>query len=207
MKRMNEVVGVKTELTRSANVEYDLQRWLTEKPHYINTPLCHSTIQRVVEGLRNNGNRSWCLIGPYGSGKSTALLALSQLLCGSSSAVFDSLQKSSPELVKLTQEAIKDNGAFLPILISGSNCSLGEALKNALFSAIGNLPNNANIKAVYVNKQYNSILDEVCDLLALLSQFYNGSGIYLAIDELGKFIEYAVENNSAGEIFLLQMNC
>lgn len=205
MKRMNEVVGVKTELTRSANVEYDLQRWLTEKPHYINTPLCHSTIQRVVEGLRNNGNRSWCLIGPYGSGKSTALLALSQLLCGSSSAVFDSLQKSSPELVKLTQEAIKDNGAFLPILISGSNCSLGEALKNALFSAIGNLPNNANIKAVYVNKQYNSILDEVCDLLALLSQFYNGSGIYLAIDELGKFIEYAVENNSAGEIFLLQM--
>ena len=205
MKRMNEAVGVKTELTRSANVEYDLQRWLTEKPHYINTPLCRSTIQRVVEGLRKNGNRSWCLIGPYGSGKSTAVLALSQLLCGSSSTVFDNLRKSNSELIKSTQDALADKGPFLPILISGSSCSISEALKAALLCAIENLPNNGVSKYEDNEKQYSSTLEEICDLITILSEVYSGGGIFVAIDELGKFIEYAVENSSTSEIFVLQM--
>lgn len=63
--------------TTSINIERDFGK----TPHYIVTANARQTIGKIINHFAS-GIHSFCLIGSYGTGKSSFILALENCLCG-----------------------------------------------------------------------------------------------------------------------------
>lgn len=155
--------------TTSINILRD-----TEKDfHYIPTPNAKQVVSQIVNDFKK-GIRSFNIIGTYGTGKSSFLLALEQSI-GGTKRFFEPNFITKPKV------------GFVKIV--GSYTSIVEKF--------------ADIFEVTTNKNKNeNILSEIFNRYHLLGK--SNGVLFLFLDEFGKFLEYASKHNPESELYFIQ---
>ena len=157
------------------NISTNIVRDEFKQLDYVVTPNTKEIFDRIF--VNNYGaNKSFNLIGNYGTGKSTFLWALEKNL-KKEQLFFNDLTPKTGGIVDY--EFIK---------IIGENDSLLNILAKEL-KLKGDIDNSKIISALERRRIKASKKKE---------------GIVLIIDEFGKFLEYASKNESADELFLIQ---
>ena len=150
---------ISTNILRDENIDFD----------YIVT----ENSQKIFESIhrsKGTGQKCFNLIGSYGTGKSSFLLALEQTLRGTK-LFFDRKIKK-----------VEDVPLFIKLI--GTPISIREALAEEL------------------KLSKNSKIDKILD--AIEKKQKSGREVFVLVDELGKFIEYALNNNPKEETYIFQ---
>lgn len=214
---LHNLVTVNTHYTRSINLERDSESVDVVKA-YIPTSRALRTFTRISDAF-NSGllPRAWSLIGPYGSGKSSFSVFLSQLLSHpdevGTQAAQQVLKKAEKSLAKQFSKEIMDSDGYLRVLITGAPESMSKRLIEGFALAAqaywDSLPgkNPKIVKAlkdaVKIDNSTSKTMKLIVELQENLAQTYC-KGILLVIDELGKFLEYEARHYGANDIYLLQ---
>lgn len=208
-----EVTGGQRRFYRAIRLERDLAE-PGALDGYLLTPQVKQVARRLEAGLRDGATeRAWTLTGPYGSGKSTFALFLAQLLSAA--------DRSSPAWTLLKHQDLAlaehlaltlDGRGLLPVAVTLRRAPLALTVLEALRQAAGTLPrlNGVGVllddlAADLVRPQPDSraVVRRVEALRDLVVEHGPYKGILIALDELGKGLEYAARH--AGEdVFLLQ---
>ncbi len=215
---VKDKVFVNTHYTRSINLERDAES-VEVVETYIPTSRALKLFNRVAESFNDKqAPRAWSLIGPYGSGKSSSSVFLSQLLSApeleTTKAAFKVLRPAAPETAKPFNKEIAKSTGYLKILITGSPEAMASKIVQGLYESAEVFfsgfrgPSPKIVKQLKGLSQKESVstselIDQVKTLqTALLSK--NCKGIYLVIDELGKFLEFEARHYGANDIYMLQ---
>lgn len=155
--------------TTSVNILRDTERDF----NYIPTPNAGQVVSQIVNDFKK-GIRSFNIIGTYGTGKSSFLLALEQSLKGKK-RYFEPNFIANPKV------------DFVKIV--GSYTSVVEQF--------------ADIFEVSTNKnKHENILSEIFNRYHSLGK--NNGILFLLLDEFGKFLEYASKHNPEDELYFIQ---
>lgn len=214
--KYSDHINIDTIYTRSINIERD-----TDSPEivksYVPTSRAVNTLYRIADTFDQDSiPRSWALIGPYGSGKSSFAVYLSHLLDDpdkeAKAYAFDILKKAEPDLFEKFQNHMNTPKGYLHILITGSPEPLLHRFIVAMRDAAVKFWNKAGRKPKIIDKINKSIdnpsvsTSEVMGLVEGLSKAVKkiGKGVLIVFDEFGKFLEYEARHYEANDIYLLQ---
>ncbi len=155
--------------TTSVNIIRDTDRDF----NYIPTPNAKQVVSQIVNDFKK-GIRSFNVVGTYGTGKSSFLLAFEQSIKG-------------------TKRYFEPNFASNPkydfVKIVGSYASIVEQF--------------ADVFEVLTNKnQQENILSEIFNRYHSLGK--ENKVLFILIDEFGKFLEYASKHNPEKELYFVQ---
>lgn len=211
-------VRINTHYTRSINLERDAGSLEVVKA-YIPTSRALKLFGRVADGFNSALTpRAWSLIGPYGSGKSSASVFLSHLLSSPglppTQAALRNLKESAPELASLFRKEASNGNGFLKVLITGAPEPMGIKIVQGLFASAQQYFSNFSGR----NPKVISDLEELSkaesvstsETIALIKDLQSAltikgcKGIYIVIDELGKFLEFEARHYGANDIYMLQ---
>jgi ribosomal protein S15P/S13E len=141
--------------------------------HYIPTPNAKQVVSQIVNDFKK-GIRSFNIIGTYGTGKSSFLLALEQSIKGTK-RFFEPNFGASPKV------------DFVKII--GSYTSIVEQF--------------ADTFEVNTNKnKHENILSEIFNRYHSIGK--NNGVLFIFLDEFGKFLEYASKHNPESELYFIQ---
>jgi len=218
MSLINKVT-VNSHYTRSINLTRDADSTAITKS-YIPTSRALKTLHQISDSLlQDEAPRAWSLVGPYGSGKSSFAVFLSHLLSNEKhparKAAYQVLGKSSKELSNSYGSLVGNNSGYCIVLLTGSPDSLSKSLVSSLSCSAntiwetrkGKKPEVLKILSHYASQSEPPKVGEILDAIQALQNALhkiNYSGILIAIDELGKFLEYEARHYGANDIFLLQ---
>lgn len=155
--------------TTSVNILRDTERDF----HYIPTPNARQVVSQMVNDFKK-GIHTFNIIGTYGTGKSSFLLALEQSIRGTK-RYFDPNFIANPNV-----DFVKIVGSFTSIIESFADAFEVTTSKNK----------HENILSEIFNR-YHSLGKE------------NGV-LFLFLDEFGKFLEYASKHNPENELYFIQ---
>lgn len=162
-------------MTYTNNVSTNIIRDNSKEIDYVVTPNTKEIFDRIfVNNFR--ANKSFCLIGNYGTGKSTFLWALEKNL-KKEKLFFNSLSSKSG-----------DSSEYDFIKIVGENNSLLKTLSSEL-----------KLKGPINGQKLITALEK-----KRLKAQKNNKGLVLIADEFGKFLEYASKEKSNDELYLIQ---
>jgi len=186
------------------NIEKDVERMATSDLDYQVTPLFRQMLRRVVEGINSpGGNRAWTVLGPYGTGKSAAMLAMVRLLGGiPDEKLRNQIKKQDPDLEPALNALLQKTGVFTPLLLTGHRGPLTPAVWETIRRAAETISD--------LSDEYREAVN-CCDpedsrgVTSLLVQLAQTRPCLLIIDELGKFLEYAAQHPDRTDIYLLQL--
>ena len=151
----------------SANIE----NGFAEGGQYLVTPNAQNAIHNLVSDFKS-GIHTFTIIGSYGTGKSSFLLALEA-----------DLKKIGKKNYLLDAKNLSDARSFEIINIVGDYAEMSTLLSRAL-----NVEGNAT-----------SILDSLKDYYAECQK--KGKFLLIVIDEFGKVLEHAAKNNPEKELY------
>ena len=227
-KTIADIFHINQRFLRSIHLERDFSNPDSCKG-YIPTEFTKSCLERLAEGLLTNStSRAWRLTGDYGTGKSSFALVLAHLFSGYKDGVCKNLRES----IKIEKSCL-DELSLTPILVTGNRSPLKIALQSALQKSIDNVIGNSKTKLpthlqhiVEISNEdissrvrsslFPDELDEISSIgdkdiveaFIEFSQFVKskskGSGVFLILDELGKFLEFAAMYPDRQDIYLLQ---
>ena len=215
---LHELIKVNTHYTRSINLERDSGSVDVVKS-YIPTSRALRTFSRITDSFGPElSPRAWSLIGPYGSGKSSFSVFLSQLLSNPSEegakVAQEVLKKAENSLAKKFIDETKESEGFLKVLITGAPESMSQRLIKGLATAAEKHWQGIPGKKPLIISELNNAVGnetttttEVLDLVMSLQEKLVSTrckGILLVIDELGKFLEFEARHYGANDIYLLQ---
>lgn len=222
---LSDYFQVKGRFRRSVHLERDFYALDKSMEGYVVTVTAREMLERVIQALEGaKSSKAWSLTGPYGSGKSAFALFAANLLGNPHTPITQQAQmllKRSDSKLYQRLSKLNNNGdlvptGFCPILISGERAPISIALlrglKNGLTSFNGISLTNAplpKIKSLQKNIE-KGILPNSSEIITLFESAIRqikkqeGKGILLIIDELGKFLEYASQYPSQGDMFVLQ---
>lgn len=155
--------------TTSVNILRDTERDF----HYIPTPNAKQVVSQIVNDFKK-GIRSFNIIGTYGTGKSSFLLALEQSIRGTK-RYFDPNFISNPKV------------DFIKIV--GSYTSIVEQFVDTF-------------EVTTAKNKHENILSEIFNRYHSLGK--NNGVLFLFLDEFGKFLEYASKHNPENELYFIQ---
>jgi ribosomal protein S15P/S13E len=155
--------------TTSVNILRDTERDF----HYIPTPNAKQVVSQIVNDFKK-GIRSFNIIGTYGTGKSSFLLALEQSIRGTK-RYFDPNFISNPK--------------FDFIKVVGSYTSIVEQFADTF-------------EVTTTKNKHENILSEIFNRYHSLGK--NNGVLFLFLDEFGKFLEYASKHNPENELYFIQ---
>lgn len=219
MTSYSDYISVKRRYTRSVNLERDIN--IPDSiDGYIPTSRTIDGLTRFVNALSQpHAVRAWTLTGAYGTGKS----AFAHFLATICSQKDDFARKKaikilrsanqSEQLTRSTNKHIPPKG-LLQAIVTAQREPIANTITRALYNgakkywetAIGRKPfaffdlSDLHLK---VEKGKKADANQVLNLLKEINRKYK-SGILLIIDELGKSLEYASQNQSVDDLFLLQ---
>jgi hypothetical protein len=196
--RLANFIKINTNYTRSINLERDSDG--SNVRPYIPTSRAIQTLTRIADTINiKETPRSWTLIGPYGSGKSTFGLFLGQLLSKPGTAgsqhARNVLKSVNLSLAQKVDKALDGTQGYCCINLTGSPESLGKRLIKAMFTSAqaflgskrGPVPNI--IKRLEATSQSEFITtSEIIELIAELQRSIHrarGAGVLIIFDELG----------------------
>ena len=163
-----------TTMKRTFSLSANIENGFAEGAQYIVTPNAQKAIHNIVNDFQT-GIHSFTIIGSYGTGKSSFLLALESDLKETNRKPF---LIDSKVLLKSSDIEIKN--------IVGDYTELSTLLRRSL-----------NIEGTT-----NSVLDE---LKAYYNKCQKqGRFLLIVIDEFGKILEHAAKNNPEKELYFLQ---
>lgn len=155
--------------TTSINIIRDTDRDF----QYFPTPNARQVVSQIVNDFKK-GIRSFNVVGTYGTGKSSFLLALEQSLSGGK-RYFD------PNfLANSTYDFVKIVGSYASIIKE--------------FEEVFEVQSNLN--------QHESIFSEIFNRYHSIGKV--NKALFIVIDEFGKFLEYASKNNPEKELYFVQ---
>lgn len=155
----------------STNIERDVHRDI----NYIVTPNSKAVFDRIVNNYKV-GNRSFNIIGSYGTGKSSFLWAFE-----------NNLQGKTNHFAQLNGQ-FKGIQKFKFLKLVGESRSLKEAIAERL-GLLSFATEQEILKTL--NELYNNVREE-------------GRALFIIIDEFGKFLEYAAKHNPEEELYFVQ---
>jgi hypothetical protein len=156
------------------------------------------------------------LIGPYGSGKSSFSVFLSQLLSNpdddATKAALRILSQADKVVAKPYENVTRKSSGYFKVLITGAPEPMGIRLIRGLTEAAQNFWKKGRKPAILKELIKASALKSVTttqtiDLIKSLQADLlknDCPGILLVIDELGKFLEFETRHYGANDIYLLQ---
>lgn len=214
---LHDFVKVNTHYTRSINLERDASS-VDVVNAYIPTSRALRSFSRIADSFNTDlSPRAWSLIGPYGSGKSSFSVFLSQLLSDpldeAANAAHKVLKKSEKSLANNFVKETKNTDGYLKILITGAPESMSKRLVKGFADAATNYWNSLRGKNPSIVEELQKAAkkdistSEIIDLVIKLQEKLettNCKGMLLIIDELGKFLEYEARHYGANDIYLLQ---
>jgi hypothetical protein len=196
--------------TRSAALDRDIQ-----DPSAINgymvTAAASAALKQIGTGLADQASqRAWKVVGPYGSGKTALAVVLSQLSAGRSAfpSTYEKVAAATPQVAALFASSRR-----LPIAMVGSRNSLGGALAASASKVLAvwrTKPAIAMRKVLdleagtYKSAPLNASAGHLAADLAAVAQAEGHAGIFLLIDEVGKFVEHAALRPEEGDLIALQ---
>jgi len=155
--------------TSSVNIIRDTNRNF----NYIPTPNAIQIVDQIVNDFKT-GIRSFNVVGTYGTGKSSFLLAFEQSIKGIK-------QHFEPSFAKQSKfEFVKFVGTYASIIEQFSDVFEVQTDKN----------------------QQENILSEVYNRYYSIGE--NNKVLFILIDEFGKFLEYASKHNPEKELYFVQ---
>ena len=211
-------ISIDTIYTRSINIERDKDASEIAKA-YIPTSRSLLTLRRFAETLNDqNLPRSWALIGPYGSGKSSFAVFLNQLIKhkdqSSRNHFLKVIQDEDKKLSSDLSSYFNDENGLASVLITGSPEPLAARFLSSLNQAAKQFWSKYNGKKPAVIESINNAINQpsttINDIIELVEEFRKaveksgGKGVLIVFDELGKFLEYEARHFGANDIFLLQ---
>ena len=152
-------------MKRTFNLSANIENGFTEGSHYIVTPNAKKAISHIVNGFKS-GVHSYTIIGTYGTGKSSFLLALEA-----------DLLHSSKKSILFDPRTLSDTSNFEILNIVGDYCELLTLLQRKL--------NNS--------KSGDSVIDTLNHYYKTCQK--QGKFLIIVIDEFGKILEHAAKNN------------
>ena len=202
-KTLLDKYQVNSRYQRSARIDTD---W---KSNIVDGYILHETARNVIIRLcgqfidSDKAQKSFTITGPYGSGKSSLALIISNLV---SSDIHE--QKKTLQLFrddkdkKLIQNSLNPSKkGWVIIRVVGSRASPVEAIFQATKEAVKhrwkNVPESLKLEDTVSLKKLIAYFEKLNDEL-----LKSGDGIMLIIDEMGKFLEHAAYDN--GDIFVFQ---
>lgn len=215
---LRDLVTVAPRYARAINLERDAATDAAVNG-YVVTQTGQMFLRRLAAAFGDAGrHRAWTLTGPYGSGKSAFLLYLSALLgpnAGRGRVARNILKAQHPDTARTLADArALTREGFAPVLVSGSPGSILRAIAVAaardlrgLYSvgrpsvAYRRLDTLAKQSAEISSRQLVTTLE---DITLSLRESSKARGLLLVIDELGKFLEHAVQGRGAEDLFVLQ---
>jgi hypothetical protein len=211
-------VHINTHYTRSINLERDADS-LDVVNAYIPTSRALKLFGRMADGFNSTlAPRAWSLIGPYGSGKSSASVFLSHLLSSqdllTTQAALKNLKETAPEVATLFRKETSKSNGFLKVLITGSPEPMGVKIVQGLaasaqqyFSKFAGRNQKVISNLEELSKAESVSTSEIIAVIKELQAALNTKGckgIYIVIDELGKFLEFEARHYGANDIYMLQ---
>jgi hypothetical protein len=158
------------------NPSVNIKRDLGKELNYVPTPNSQLIYNEIVKQY-NNGTHSFTLIGAYGTGKSSFLIALEK-----------DINKQSNYFTKESTADFKKPFEVLPFV--------GEF--GSFISAFAKRFGITNIEETTVN----DIIEEIERFYNEVKK--EGKGLAIYIDEFGKFLDYATKNNPESELYFIQ---
>lgn len=204
---------------RSVNLEGDY-----EEPNalagYVVSPLVRETASHLLTELgRNDGERAFVVLGPYGTGKSAFALYLASLLSGG---------RGRQRIATILGETFAEVGnnpdladqyfhsGLVPILVTAQRGPLSAAILRGISGASSRVGHQGGSTSLAGTTDFRGagsgskqILEEH-DPVGLLEEFVanavtdGADGCLLVIDEGGRFLEAAADENTFDDMFLLQ---
>lgn len=212
MSMVKDYLSVSDRFNRSIRLERDFFD-PSAMEAYVVTEEVRKQVNRLMKGLdAESGQRAWRITGDYGSGKSSFALLLAHLFFGD--------DKKIPALAwaHLDKEFItSQKRGYLTILITGSRApirkevvkGLIEALSDPLFFG-GEVPDMVSElreqaeEFLALDLTDRDLVDLIRDINEKLIKKGFFKGMFIIIDELGKFLEYAADNPEEQDVFFLQ---
>ena len=213
--RLVNLVEVERRFRRSVNLDRDAGS-SDALDGYIVTPAVRRALAQIADGLDDGaGDRTWSLVGPYGSGKSAFAVALADLLSpdGSpGSAAAKRLLTSSAEIAVPRQR-------LHPVLATAERAPLDMLLLKALRSTVeiiwakrkGRKPGVlAEIDRLVAGSPAAQSRCAASDVVGCFEEAVQvvgqktGCGLLLIVDEAGKALEYAARQPTRSDVYLLQ---
>lgn len=154
----------------SANIE----NGFAENSNYIVTPNAQQAVYNIVNDFQI-GIHAFTIIGSYGTGKSSFLLALQS-----------DLKRNKKQQYLLNPEKLSDCQDYEFLTVVGDYAELSQILRNKL----------------NVEGSTNSVIDELRSYYDVCHK--KGKFLVIIIDEFGKILEHAAKNNPEKELYFLQ---
>jgi Cdc6-like AAA superfamily ATPase len=206
--------------TRSINLERDFDDGEALKG-YILTDKAIDVVGRVLRGLtRENNSNCWTLTGVYGTGKSAFCHYLTCLLSPKNSNIYKSTFSIIESILNEDNELIKDYKQLINNLpkqgfIRAIAVSQRESITNTIIRALSIGLDNFKLKnKTHFQEQLESFNELIkigktvknTAIIALIKEIISQAktDLIFIIDELGKNLEYAVYNQEAEDVYLLQ---
>ena len=220
---LSEIFHVSSRFRRSVHLERDFYAE-NSLYGYVVTVTARETLRRLISALENpSASKAWSLTGPYGSGKSAFALFAAKLVGNPESPdtkqALNLLERGDEALwnqfVGVCTSRPKERG-FCPVLISGERAPITIALLRGLAGGLAAFGSGSEfvplIKAI--ERRLGSTTPESPPYASEITGFFEtathqigeigGAGLILVVDELGKFLEYAAQHPSQGDMFVLQ---
>ena len=213
--RLVNFVEVERRFRRSVNLDRDAGS-PAALDGYIVTPAVRRALSQIADGiLEEGGDRAWSLVGPYGSGKSAFAVFLADLLSPSGSPG----AKVARKLLNDSSDIALPRQTLHPVVLTAERAPLDTLLLKALGSTLESIwrqQKGAKPRVLKNVRRYLNGADPVLSrcatsdvvgcfeeaLLAVAAK--TGAGLLLMVDEAGKALEYAAQQPTRGDIYLLQ---
>ena len=161
-------------MARTFSLSANIENGFAEGMQYLVTPNAQNAIHNIVNDF-HSGIHSFTIIGSYGTGKSSFLLALEA-----------DLKKTGKQKYLLDAKNLSDAKSFEILNIVGDYAEMSTLLSRAL-GVEGNTESILDSLKNYYNKCQKS-----------------GKFLLLVVDEFGKVLEHAAKNNPEKELYFLQ---
>jgi hypothetical protein len=194
--RLEDIVSVRGRFHRSVNLLHD---WTgsADLGEYIVTPTAREFAEQVLDELdRPQGTRAWSVTGPYGSGKSALGLFLTDIVAAKTPA--------HPESAKLREAHTGTVAApFLPVLAVAERQPLETTLANGFIRALEGttLRRRKRFGELTASGSTSEMVETILQTTVSAKKAGYG-GVLVVLDEMGKFLEYAADNDL--DLFVLQ---
>lgn len=207
--KISQLLNIQRRYLRSTQLERDF-RDPNALQGYVVTTQARQSLDRIAEGLdTKSGQRAWRITGDYGSGKSSFALLLALLFAGHDSNLPPQIRKTL-DLSKLRSNEVN----YLPVLVTGSREPLSLAVARALSTAlhqqfdgrsrlkVSERLTAALAKGGVVTDQ--TTLEFILEANSELIAKGKTKGLFIILDELGKFLEFAALHPDRQDVFFLQ---
>lgn len=205
MSKSNSTKGyVKIAATHSKSVNVEHSDVQTTNERYVLTARAVETLSRLYECLAaDEAGRSFAITGPYGSGKSSFVLFLRQLLQTTKNKAHKQLETEYPDLAAHLLPLIRRiSGSKAPFLVGMATAqrepvlaSVRKAIENALLNSL--VP--ARLKKSISNPEFTSN-----EIIGVLKEVLKKNPVLLVIDEFGKNLESFRDKPDESDLFVLQ---